>query len=139
MNCILFLISCKDFLYKHHPTDKTAHTTTFVTSVVEHWYELELITIYFFEVMLFLKCIICSFVNFFLQIQIFRVGVRKLRHLVFMQNTTNSLSCHSGFITRARVCVFTCVFVFVCVCVFLCLMKAVVVCFCLFVDPWLFP
>ena len=26
----------------HHPTDKIAHTTTFVTPVVEHWLEREI-------------------------------------------------------------------------------------------------
>ena len=27
----------------HHPTDKIAHTTAFVTPVVEHWLEREII------------------------------------------------------------------------------------------------
>ena len=27
------------FFYMHHPTDRTAHTTTFVIPVVEHWLE----------------------------------------------------------------------------------------------------
>ena len=26
----------------HHPTDRTAHTTAFVTPVVEHWLEREI-------------------------------------------------------------------------------------------------
>ena len=27
------------FFYMHHPTDRIAHTTAFVTPVVEHWLE----------------------------------------------------------------------------------------------------
>ena len=27
------------FFYMHHPTDRTANTTAFVTPVVEHWLE----------------------------------------------------------------------------------------------------
>ena len=30
------------FFYMHHPTDRITHTTTFVTSVVEHWLEREI-------------------------------------------------------------------------------------------------
>ena len=30
------------FFYMHHPTDRIAHTTAFVTSVVEHWLEQEI-------------------------------------------------------------------------------------------------
>ena len=30
------------FFYMHHPTDRIAHTTAFVTPVVEHWLEREL-------------------------------------------------------------------------------------------------
>ena len=30
------------FFYKHHPTDRIAHTTAFVTPVVEHWPEREI-------------------------------------------------------------------------------------------------
>ena len=30
------------FFYMHHPTDRIAHTTTFVTPVVEHWLEWEI-------------------------------------------------------------------------------------------------
>ena len=30
------------FFYMHHPTDRMAHTTAFVTPVVEHWLELEI-------------------------------------------------------------------------------------------------
>ena len=30
------------FFYKHHPTDRIAHTTAFVTPVVEHWLEREI-------------------------------------------------------------------------------------------------
>ena len=30
------------FFYMHHPTDKIAHTTAFVTPVVEHWLEREI-------------------------------------------------------------------------------------------------
>ena len=29
----------KGFIYMHHPTDRIAHTTAFVTLVVEHWLE----------------------------------------------------------------------------------------------------
>ena len=29
----------------HHPTGRTAHTTAFVTSVVEHWLEHEIVTV----------------------------------------------------------------------------------------------
>ena len=35
---LLFPINSK-FFYMHHPTDRIAHTTTFVTPVVEHWLE----------------------------------------------------------------------------------------------------
>ena len=31
-----------DFFYMHHPTDRIAHTTAFVTPVVEHWLEREI-------------------------------------------------------------------------------------------------
>ena len=30
------------FFYMHHPTDRIAHTTAFVTPVVEHWLEREI-------------------------------------------------------------------------------------------------
>ena len=30
------------FFYIHHPTDKIAHTTVFVTPVMEHWLEREI-------------------------------------------------------------------------------------------------
>ena len=30
------------FFYMHHPTDRIAHTTAFVTPVVEHWLEQEI-------------------------------------------------------------------------------------------------
>ena len=30
------------FFYMHHPTDRIAHTTDFVTPVVEHWLEREI-------------------------------------------------------------------------------------------------
>ena len=30
------------FFYMHYPTDRIAHTTTFVTPVVEHWLEREI-------------------------------------------------------------------------------------------------
>ena len=29
----------QSFFYMHHPTDRIAHTTAFVTPVVEHWLE----------------------------------------------------------------------------------------------------
>ena len=35
-------ISTPGFFYMHHPTDRIAHTTAFVTPVVEHWLEREL-------------------------------------------------------------------------------------------------
>ena len=38
---LLFSISSKVF-YMHHPTDRIAHTTAFVTPVVEHWLEREI-------------------------------------------------------------------------------------------------
>ena len=39
---LLFPISSKGFFYMHHHTDRIAHTTAFVTPVVEHWLEREL-------------------------------------------------------------------------------------------------
>ena len=39
---LLFPISSKGFFYMHHPTDRMAHTTAFVTPVVEHWLEREI-------------------------------------------------------------------------------------------------
>ena len=39
---LLFPISSKGSLNMHHPTDRIAHTTTFVTPVVEHWLEREI-------------------------------------------------------------------------------------------------
>ena len=36
---LLFSISSKDSFYIYHPTDRIAHTTAFVTPVVEHWLE----------------------------------------------------------------------------------------------------
>ena len=39
---LLFPISMQGFFYMHHHTDRTAHTTTFVTPVVEHWPEQEI-------------------------------------------------------------------------------------------------
>ena len=30
------------FFYMHHPTDRIAHTTAFVTPVLEHWLEREI-------------------------------------------------------------------------------------------------
>ena len=38
---LLFPINSKLF-YMHHPTDRIAHTTTYVTPVVEHWLEREI-------------------------------------------------------------------------------------------------
>ena len=38
---LLFPISSKGS-YVHHPTNRIAHTTAFVTSVVEHWLEREI-------------------------------------------------------------------------------------------------
>ena len=38
---LLFPINSKGS-YMHHPTDRIAHTTTFVTPVVEHWLEREI-------------------------------------------------------------------------------------------------
>ena len=38
---LLFLINSKGS-YMHHPTDRTAHTTAFVTPVVKHWLEREI-------------------------------------------------------------------------------------------------
>ena len=39
---LLFPINSKVFFYMHHPTDSIAHTTAFVTTVVEHWLEREI-------------------------------------------------------------------------------------------------
>ena len=39
---LLFPINSKGFFYMHHPTDRIAHTTAFVTPVVEHWLEREI-------------------------------------------------------------------------------------------------
>ena len=39
---LLFPINSKVFFYMHHPTDRIAHTTAFVTPVVEHWLEREI-------------------------------------------------------------------------------------------------
>ena len=39
---LLFPISSKFFLYMHHPIDRIAHTTAFVTPVVKHWLEREI-------------------------------------------------------------------------------------------------
>ena len=36
---LLFQINSKVFFYMRHPTDRIAHTTAFVTPVVEHWLE----------------------------------------------------------------------------------------------------
>ena len=38
---LLFPIISKGF-YMHHPADRIAHTTAFVTPVVEHWLEREI-------------------------------------------------------------------------------------------------
>ena len=39
---LLFLINSKGSFYMHHPTDRIAHTTAFVTPVMEHWLEREI-------------------------------------------------------------------------------------------------
>ena len=39
---LLFPISSKGSFFMHHPTDRIAHTTAFVTPVVEHWLEREI-------------------------------------------------------------------------------------------------
>ena len=39
---LLFLIKKQRFFYMHHPTHRIAHTTAFVTPVVEHWLEQEI-------------------------------------------------------------------------------------------------
>ena len=36
------IISQQGFFYMHHPTDRVAHTTAFITPVVEHWLEREI-------------------------------------------------------------------------------------------------
>ena len=38
---LLFLINSKNSFYMYHPIDRIAHTTAFVTQVVEHWREQE--------------------------------------------------------------------------------------------------
>ena len=41
---LLFPINSKGyFFYMHHPTDRIAHTTAFVTPVMEHWLEREIV------------------------------------------------------------------------------------------------
>ena len=39
---LLFLINSKGSFIMHHPTDRIAHTTAFVTPVVEYWLEREI-------------------------------------------------------------------------------------------------
>ena len=39
---LLFPINNQGFFYMHHPTDRMAHTTAFITPVVEHWLEWEI-------------------------------------------------------------------------------------------------
>ena len=39
---LLFPINSKGLFYMHHPTDRIAHTTVFVTPVAEHWLEREI-------------------------------------------------------------------------------------------------
>ena len=39
---LLFPICSTEFFYMHHPTDRIAHTTAFLTPVVEHWLEREI-------------------------------------------------------------------------------------------------
>ena len=39
---LLFPISSKGSFYMHHPTDRIAYTTAFVTPVVDHWLEWEI-------------------------------------------------------------------------------------------------
>ena len=39
---LLFTINSQGFFYMHHHTDRIAHTTAFVTPVVEHWLEREI-------------------------------------------------------------------------------------------------
>ena len=39
---LLFPIKQQGLFYMHHPTDRIAHTTAFVTPVVEHWLEREI-------------------------------------------------------------------------------------------------
>ena len=39
---LLFPINSKGSFIFHHPTDKIAHTTAFVTLVMEHWLEQEI-------------------------------------------------------------------------------------------------
>ena len=37
-----FRLAARFFFYMHHPTDRIAHTTAFVTPAVEHWLEREI-------------------------------------------------------------------------------------------------
>ena len=39
---LLFPINSKGSIYMHHPTDRIAHTTAFVSPVVDHWLEQEI-------------------------------------------------------------------------------------------------
>ena len=43
LNGLLILISSKFFFYMQHPTDRIAHIIAFVTPVVDHWLEREII------------------------------------------------------------------------------------------------
>ena len=43
LNGLLIPISSKFFFYMQHPTDRIAHTIAFVTPVVDHWLEREII------------------------------------------------------------------------------------------------
>ena len=40
---LLFPISLQWLFYKHHTTDKISHSTAFVTSVMKHWLEREIV------------------------------------------------------------------------------------------------
>ena len=44
---LLFPISSNFFFYMHHNTDRTAHTTAFITPIVEHWLDIDSSVIFY--------------------------------------------------------------------------------------------
>ena len=43
MSCITFSKRQQGFFYLHNPTDRIVYTTYFITPVVEHWLEHEIV------------------------------------------------------------------------------------------------
>ena len=60
---LLFPINSKGSFYMHHPTDRIAHTTAFVTPVMEHWLEREIaqMMLWFTPIIwnLIKQCVLC--------------------------------------------------------------------------------